>query len=565
MKPRDYQAYAVASIFNYFKSGKIGNPIVACPTGTGKSVIIGEFIRQAFEQYPYSRIMKLTHSKELIEQNLNKLLAVWPTAPAGVYSSGLKRKETSFPIIFGGIGSVAKKDLAAFGRIDLLLIDECHLVSPSESTQYRKVIDALKKINPNLKVIGFTATHFRLGQGMLTDPGGLFTDVCFDATTLESFNWFVSEGYLAPLIPKRTKTELDVSGVHKSGGEYKQNELQEAVDIDGVTLAACQEMIEYGEDRKSWLIFASGIEHTVHVNEMLNRLGVSSTYVHSKMSSLARDANLLDFKAGKYRAIVNNGILTTGFDHPPVDLIGMLRPTQSPSLWVQMLGRGTRPNYAKGYDLNETEGRLEAIANSSKQNCLVLDFAGNTKRLGPINDVVLPKSKGKEGGGIAPIKICEACGVYNHASVRFCMNCGNEFPRQVKIAHSAGTDVLIASSASTMPVVDVFKVDKVTYARHDKTDRPPSIKISYYCGLRVFHGYLCLEHEGFARKKARDLWRERSDTPPPETTSEAFELLGSIKVPTGVRVWLKSGQTHKYDEILSYIYESEPDHEPQDD
>jgi DNA repair protein RadD len=357
---------------------------------------------------------------------------------------------------------------------------------------------------------------------------------------------------------------LDVSGVHKSGGEYKQNELQQAVDIDGVTAAAVQEMIEFGEDRRCWLIFASGIEHTIHVNEMLNRMGIASTYVHSKMSGGERDANLADYKSGKYRAIVNNGILTTGFDHPPVDLIGMLRPTQSPSLWVQMLGRGTRPNYVKGYDLGTKEGRLEAIANSSKQHCLVLDFASNTKRLGPINDVVLPKTKGDKGGGMAPVKVCDACGVYNHASVRFCVNCGHEFPRQVKIVNSASTDVLIAANASAAPVTETFKVDRVTYTRYDKADRPPSIKISYYCGLRVFHGYLCLEHEGFARKKARDLWRERTDIPPPDTTAEAFELLNGLRTPTHVRIWLKSGQTHKYDEILSYIY-NEAEHEPQDD
>jgi DNA repair protein RadD len=528
---------------------------------TGKSIVIGEFIRQVFEQYPYSRIMKLTHVKELIEQNLNKLLAIWPTAPAGVYSSGLKRKETSFPIIFGGIGSVAKKDLIAFGRIDLLLIDECQLVSPSDSTMYRKVIDGLKKINPYLKVIGFTATHYRLGQGMLTDPGGLFTDLCFDATDLDSFNWFIEQGYLASLIPKHTKIELDMSGVHMSGGEYKQNELQAAVDKDEVTFAACQEMLEYGRDRNCWLIFASGIEHTIHVAAMLDSLGVLATFVHSKMGDAERDKNLAEFKAGKYRAIVNNGILTTGFDHPPIDLIGMLRPTQSPSLWVQMLGRGTRPHYFPGFDLGTMEGRLASIQASDKHNCLVMDFAGNTRRLGPINDPVLPKTKGKGGGGTAPVKVCLACGVYNHASARFCFNCGEEFPKQVKIGYEAGTDALVASSAI---VTEIFNVDKVTYAPHMKEGRPPSIKVNYYCGLRLFTSYLCLEHEGFAGKKARDLWRERSTVTPPTTTAEALTQLGTLKLPTHVRVWLKSGQTHKYDEILSYIYEDEVTNDRQD-
>ena len=549
MKPRDYQDAAVDSIFHYFTCHS-GNPLVVLPTGTGKSVVIGEFIRQAFEKYPQTRVMKLTHVKEIIEQNLDKLLTIWPTAPAGVYSAGLGRKEKHLPITFGGVGSVARATPDHFGRIDLLIIDECHLVSPNESTMYQKVIQGLKDLNPYLKVIGFTATPYRLGHGMLTDEGGLFTDICFNASELEAFNWFIDSGYLVQLIPKRVKAELDVSTVHIHGGEFKQNELQDAVDRDEITYAACHEAIEYGHDRQCWLVFASGIEHTIHVAAMLDSLGISATFVHSKMGDVERDKNLADFKAGKYRAIVNNGILTTGFDHPAVDLIIMLRPTQSPSLWVQMLGRGTRPVYEPGFDLSSSEGRLESIANSQKRNCLVLDFAGNTKRLGPINDPVLPKRKGKGGGGTAPVKVCEACGTYNHASVRFCISCGAEFPKEVKINYFASTAELIASSAV---VTEVFAVDRITYAIHRKEDRPDSIKMSYFCGLRMFNEYLCLEHVGFAGKKARDLWRERADEEPPETTAAALLEVDSLRIPTHIRVWEKK----KYPEILAYSYSGE--------
>lgn len=484
MKLRDYQVAAVDSIFEYFARGGRGNPIVALPTGTGKSVVIAAFVRRAMELYPTTRVMKLTHVKELIQQNMEKLLAYWPTAPAGVYSAGLGRKDVGHPILFGGVGTVARGTPDMFGQIDLLLIDECHLVSPKESTMYQLVIKGLKEINPYLKVIGFTATHYRLGHGMLTEAGGLFTDVCFDMTRMEAFNWLLAEGYLARLVPKPTSVELDISDVHMHGGEYKQHELQAAVDKDEITYAAVQEMIAYGHDRAHWLLFASGIEHAIHVAAMLDSLGISATYVHSKMPDAQRDASIEGFKAGRFRAMVNNGILTTGFDFPAIDLIGMLRPTQSPSLWVQMLGRGTRPYYAPGFALETTEGRLAAIANSPKQNCLVLDFAGNTRRLGPINDPVLPRRKGK-GTGVAPVKVCEACGTYNHASVRFCEHCGAEFPKEVKIKQHASSDALIADGDDS-PKTEVFKVDRVIYNEHRKEGRPPTIQISYFCGLRVF-------------------------------------------------------------------------------
>lgn len=559
MRLRDYQDFAVESIFHYFERGGTGNPVVAMPTGTGKSVVIGAFIRKAFERYPGQRIIKLTHVKELIQQNYEKLLALWPTAPAGIYSAGLKRRETFCPITFAGIAT-AVKAVELFGWIDLILIDECHLVSPKEGTMYQAFIKGLRQVNPALKVIGFTATHYRRGQGMLIEEDGLFTDVCVDMTTMEVFNWFIAQGYLCPLIPKRTTMQLNLDGIKIQGGEFVQKDLQAAVDREEITYAALQETMELGHDRDHWLIFASGIEHTIHVAAMLDSLGIRATYVHSKMPDAERDQNIADFKSGKYRAMVNNGILTTGFDFPAIDLIVMLRPTQSPGLWVQMLGRGTRPVYLDGFDLGTLDGRLAAIAAGPKQNCLVLDFAGNTRRLGPINDPVIPRRKGK-GGGTAPVRVCDQCGVYNHASVRVCCNCGYEFPRTVKIGHHAGTEELIANE---LPQVETFKVDRVVYNEHRKDGRPPSIRASYYSGLRMFEEWVCLEHEGYARKKARDWWRQRSaiwnlsynedPTPPPEppeTIHEAFQRLAELRTPTHIKVWVNK----KHPEVMTYEYD----------
>jgi len=513
---------------------------------TGKSHILAAFIHRAIEQYPGTRIIKLTHIKEIIQQNLNKLLAIWPTAPAGVFSAGLGRKEYSFPITFGGVGSVARCDLTRFGRTDLLLIDECNLVSPKESTMYQKIIDRLLEINPHLKVIGFTATQYRLGYGLLTEgTDGLFTDVCFDMTGIAAFNWLLAEGYLVPPIPRRTSTILDISGVRLAGGEYKQNELQQAVDKEEITYAAVQEILAQAGDRQHWLIFASGIEHAIHVADTLEAFGVPTTCVHSKMLDHQRDEAIAGFISGKYRAITNNGILTTGFDFPGIDLIGVLRPTQSPGLWVQMLGRSTRPVYAPGYDLLTTAGRLAAIANSPKRNALILDFAGNTRRLGPINDPVLPKRKGMGTGGPAPVKICEACGTYNHASVRYCISCNAEFPKHLKIATYASTDELLADGE---PRIEIFKVDRVTYKEHHKKGRPNTVQVSYFCGLRRFREWLCFSHPGYPGHSARKWYKLRATDDPPKTTEEAIMRLDRIPVPKEIAVRLKS---KGYDEILS--------------
>lgn len=555
---RPYQTDAVDSLWGYFRSGGAGNPLVAMPTGTGKSVVIARFLQSVYGTYPGQRIQILTHVKELIQQNYEKLLMLWPFAPAGVYSAGLKRKDLGKPITFAGIQSVWKM-AAAFGHVDLLLIDEAHLMPVADVAMYRTYISGLRAINPNLKIIGFTATPWRLGQGRLTDPvevkgqlvEPLFTDVCYDITGTEAFNRLIAEGYLIPLRPKRTQAVLEADGIHMRGGEFIEAELQDFVDAhDELTWAALKEArdVAEAEQRRSWLVFATGIRHADTISGMLDELGVSNGVIHNKSSG--RDELIQASKRGQVTALVNNNVLTTGFDNPLIDLILVLRQTASAVLWVQMLGRGTRPVYAPGYDLTTLGGRLAAIGEGGKRDCRVLDFAGNTRRLGPINDPVVPKRRGK-GGGDAPVKCCDHCDEWVHASLRTCLYCGFEFPFETKLKSEASSQELVRGDD---PIVEVFKVDHVTASQHNKIGRPPSVKLSYYCGLRsVFTDYLCIEHDGFAQRKARQLWREMTgdDIWFPQFTGDALERIGELTMPTHLRVWTNK----QYPEILARCYD----------
>lgn len=533
---RSYQQEAVDSIWRYFQT-QAGNPCIAMPTGTGKSIVIAGFLESIYRQFPMQKVLVLTHVKELIVQNCDKLLKLWPNAPAGVFSAGLRRKDVHDRIIFAGIASIAKH-AEKFGHVHLVIIDEAHLVSPNEESMYRTFLAALKVVNPYLKVIGLTATPWRLGQGKITDDG-IFTDVCFDITSVGAFNRLIQEGFLSPLIPRKTELLLDVSGVHKVGGEFKANELQFAVDKDAITYAALSETMVLGADRGHWLIFASGIEHADNIAAMLSSFGVECAAVHSKMSSGQRDKNIADFLSGKIRAIVSNGVLTTGFDSPWIDLIVMLRPTSSTVLWVQMLGRGTRP----------FEG---------KNNCLVLDFAGNTARLGPINDPVIPRKKGDKVGE-APIRICDCCQMYNHASARFCggqpfptnEGCGHAFTFTTKLRKVASTNELIKSD---LPVVEEIFVDSVTYAIHQKAGKPPCLRVSYYCGLRKFSEFVHFEMPGWGERKAKEWWGNRvkeASTFAPVTTTTALDWAPkALNIPARIRVW-----TNKpYPEIMAISF-----------
>lgn len=527
IKLRPYQEEALRSLFNYFLH-KDGNPILALPTGTGKSVIIAEWIRFCVSSYPGTRVMMLTHVKELIEQNFDKLIKLYPTCQAGIFSAGVGRKDTQCPVTFAGIQSVAKK-ASLFGKVDMVLIDECHLVSPNQGTQYKKFISDLKSVNPLLKVIGLSATPYRQGLGLLTESD-IFTDIAYDCTSSEKFIELIDQGYLSPLVPKKTKTELETKGVKIHAGEYVLDDLQKHVNREDLNEAALEETIHLAADRKHWLIFTTGIAHAEAIAEKLKAKGVSAAVVHSKLSKGEREESLLGFKAGKYRAMVNSNILTTGFDFPDLDCIVMLRPTQSAGLWVQMLGRGTRPS----------EG---------KENCLVLDFARNTERLGPINDPVIPKKRGSKGGGEAPIKVCEGCFNYCHSSVRICPYCGWEFPiKSAPIETTASTLDLISRPKPKEFKIEIFNVTRVVYQRHIKEGRPDSIRVDYYCGIRRFSTYICLEHGGYATTKAREWWRMVSDSPIPKTTAQALYNIHLCRAPKSIKVWLKD----KYPEILDY-------------
>jgi DNA repair protein RadD len=412
--PRYYQYEATEAPIQYFVDGNTGNPLVVLPTGAGKSICIAELTRRIMS-WPNQRVMMLTHVKELIEQNVNKLYRQWPEAPAGIYSSGLKRRDVHDDIIFAGIQSVYKKS-EQFGAFDIILIDECHLISPKANTMYQRFIEDQRGLNPFLKIVGYTATPFRTGSGDITkNKNAIFTDICYEKPMKE----LIDEGYLAPLVSKRTEAEIDLSDVRKHGGEYNQKQLQAATDIPEVTKAAVKEIVARGRNRRSWLLFCAGVEHANHVREELESWDIRSATVTGDTPAAEREQIIDDYKTGKLRAVTNCDVLTTGFDAPETDMIALLRGTASPGLYVQMCGRGTRPVYAEGMPLETIEERLAAIAHSQKKNCLVLDFAGNVMRHGPV-DQVRPWEPTERGKGEAPSKACPDCDTITHASAKVC-------------------------------------------------------------------------------------------------------------------------------------------------
>lgn len=575
LQARNYQVSARNAVWNYFRNGGTGHPLVALPTGTGKAFCIADMIIDVARTTPSARQMMLTDAIELIEQNYEELKGLWPAAPVGIFSDGLDRKEHYYPITFAGIASVNGK-AHLFGKIDLIYIDEAHMVSPKESTMYMKFIADLMKINPKLKVIGYTATKYRVGQGLLIEPGGLFTDIVFDGTGFDAFNWFIDQGFLVPLLAKKTTAEQDLSAVGIIAGEFNQKQLQRAANKEELNRLCVQEtlIVAREEGRRYGLVFATGIEHTEAVCAEFCAQGANATFVHSKMDKNVRRQRIRDFKAGKYDYMVNNGILTKGFNMKMLDMIILMRATRSPGLLVQMLGRLTRPLYADGWDINTLDGRLQAIFQSEKRNGRVLDFAGNIKRLGPINDPRIPlPPKQKKRPGDAPVKICDECGAYNHPSYNFCgrfaktdpkfdglMGCGVAFEREAKFSANASEEDVI--KLKTKIKVVRYEVNHVAYNVYhsmkqtvDGAMTVPSIRVTYHCeGKRNFEEFVCLEHGGAAQKRAERWWRDRTKSDVPTSVVSALREIESLIEPTHLDVWINKG--NKYPEIMNYVYPS---------
>lgn len=479
MRLRPYQRQAIDDLYAWLEKND-GHPCLVLPTGSGKSVIIAELCREAVQTWPGTRLLMMTHVKELIEQNADKLLRVWPNAPLGVYSASIGRRELSEPITFAGVQSI-RGHVAELGRVDLCIVDEAHLISHKDEGVYRQIAKELEELNPAVRVIGLTATPYRLGHGLITEGSALFNDLIEPVKIRE----LIESGYLCKLRSKATAEKLTVEGVHKRGGEYIEAELQAAVDKAETNKSIASEIVTRAknEARRRWLVFCAGVKHAEHMRDELRSLGVVAEMVTGATPKKEREALIKDFREGRITALTNAMVLTTGFDAPETDLVVLLRPTMSPGLYMQMVGRGLRLKKDTDY-------------------CLVLDFAGVIAQHGPVVSIIPPE---ESGTGDAPVKVCPKCGEIIHAAVMVCPACGHEFPpKEKEEGLRLRDDDIMGESALSMKVA--------FWEWQIQTSRSSGIEMlvcSYYDGkpgAPPIKEYYCIWHGGRVADKAqRDL------------------------------------------------------------
>ncbi|MCC7409520.1 MAG: DEAD/DEAH box helicase family protein [Phycisphaeraceae bacterium] len=541
MELRPYQAEAVAAVYDHLRT-RDDHPCVVIPTAGGKTPVMATICRDAVQQWG-GRVLILAHVKELLEQAVDKLHTMAPDLwnRIGVYSAGLKSRDTEHPIIVAGIQSVYKR-AAELDRFDLILIDEAHMLPPPPDGEgmYRTFLAEAKVVNPHVRLIGLTATPYRMSTGMICGPAPehLLNHVCFEVGVRE----LIVQGYLCPLKTKVGSRKADFQGLHTSGGrggEFIAGEVEALMDDDALVRSACREIANCTQDRRSVLIFAAGVQHAQHVQRVLGEMGRECGFVCGDTPSVFRDQILKRFREGDLKYLVNVNVLTTGFDAPNVDCVALLRPTNSPGLYYQMVGRGFR-------------------LHPGKENCLVLDFGGNIVRHGPVDALeIRDRSSGGASGGEAPAKECPQCQAVVHAAYSLCPECGFAFPPPQRSQHdrSASTAGILAGEVTDTE----YAVSDVYFSVHVKRgapeDHPRTMRVDYRVGFNDYRSeWVCFEHphNSYARAKAAAWWEARSHDPVPPSAQEAVTLCEAGGVAQTLAITVRSVAGQKYDRIVRH-------------
>lgn len=414
---RPYQRAAVDGLWRYLAEGRGRAPLIVAPTGAGKSIILAAICREWLESDPEVQILIATHVKELVEQNADKLAALVGMGAVGIHSAGLNRRDCDERVIVGGVQSLVNR-VADLGPRHVVIVDEAHRIPRDGDGQYRTL---LRAVQPRA-LVGLTATPGRMDSGPLHEgDGALFDGIAYDIDMAS----LIKDGYLARLRPQRTKAQLDLTGARIERGDFVMDEIEDALSDREVLTAAVREWME--ADRKHTLAFCASIKQAEVLTELFREHGFDAELITGATPAIDRERWIARFKAGDPPVLVNVMVLTTGFDAPNIDCIFCVRPMASTGLYVQVMGRGSR------------------LA-PDKTECLVLDFAQNVARHGPVNCPVWQKKKSgadpvTESGPL--VKVCANCGAEIARAATSCEFCGAPCPRQIRIRPGASTLELI--------------------------------------------------------------------------------------------------------------------------
>lgn len=500
---RDYQQNAFDATISWFKY-KNTPAIVVIATGGGKSHVIASLA----EHYAGNgeRVLIVAHRKELLEQTGEKI-----THPIGFYSASIGEKDISKAITIGQIQSIY--DVA--GQWQVILVDECHMMpNNDEQGQYWNLV----KLNPKAKVVGLTATPFRLKGGKLN-----WGEIIYEA----NYPALHDAGHLATISNKLPKDlQPDLSKVDVRLGEYVESQLAAVMEEPALVEAAIRCIVAYSENRHSCLVFCVSVNHAKLIALGLRNSGHDAVMVSGDTLPNERAEAIKQFKHefGNIKFLVNCEIFLVGFDAPNVDAVFCIRPTKSKALWEQMMGRGVR----------KAEG---------KANCLLVDMAGNLEEHGIIGSPYTEKARKEKAENKG--KICPECEEYVKPTARKCDDCGYDFPEaeRPKVSHNYEADM----GNYTAQTILRYEVWGIEYKHHVSKKGNESLMVKYKCA----HGKYQNVAEWLPRWKIAKWFKERGNeigNPDEYSWDDLLYHTQSLKVPSFITI----DAAKEFVEIISY-------------
>lgn len=538
MELRPYQREALEATLRKMVTDR--NVLIQAATGAGKTIFFSALIRHCMEQYNM-RIAVVAHRETLVRQTVDKLLRVWPDGADKIglaCASVAKSVCLDAPVIVGSPQTLARR-ADAMPPVHLLIVDEAHRIPPvNVKSEYGTLIQALRDKYPDMRLVGVTATPYRLDHGYIYGDRckkgavNLFTGLTYEVAT----DTLQEQGYLVPLVGFGIAAP-DLSGVRKSMGEYNLAELGNTMSQKLHVDSAVKAVREYAKDRQHIVVFAVTISHAETLAAAFATAGFAVTAVHSEQPHKERLQVLADFDAGRLQVIVNVGVLTEGWDCAKVDCMVMCRPTMSTALHIQMVGRGLRTHAGKG-------------------DCILLDLAGNWRRHG--QDISRPHVKiptEKDRKKVAPEpRICPACSMLLDKPVKTCPWCGHVFESTPREEENGRQEM--ARCYHTPP--DKARVHVLRYSAAPYWSRKGNymLKLSMSCQfdniaipVRV-NQFLDLEGlaSNYGQMKARQVWRELAGTDAPATVDEAYARVQELRWPECITV----KRQDKYYNVVSW-------------
>ncbi len=543
LKLREYQSDAVANVYRRIDQG-YSEALIELPTGAGKTPVIARLCQLVTKWG--MRAVVLAHVKELLEQTYRTIKVIDSALDVGLYSAGLDSRCTDNRIICAGIQSVYKR-ANEIGRVNIVIVDEAHLIPKNDNSMYQTFLSDMKKMNDKLVLVGLTATPYRTDSGVIFGEGELFQAVTYRKDVKE----LIDDGYLSPLRSRNGSATIKESELTlNSAGEFDAS-VQAKLLIEGELLeCAIMDIANKAKDRKKILVFCPKIEICNQFADLCRQAFCDRVEVVTKDTSDAERAEFIkDFRDGDLRILVNCQVLTTGFDAPNVDCVILLRATTSPGLYYQMVGRGLRK--APG-----------------KKDCLILDYGKNIERHGAINAIQVRKSrKGDRNSKPAPIvKECPQCGELIGVHEKVCPVCKYEYPApELKIETESSEKAIVdESETSDYTVLGV----EYTVPKEGKRPYTRFVQAIYTVkeSRRKFFYFLGIEYDGYARDKFVKWVKQHTDEAvlnlfggkAPETC-EAFTYMAEhfcFAVPNRIRV--KFDPEEKYPEIKKIYVDHKP-------